>query len=73
MIRALTRMQELNMCILIEINKCARLCLYVRVLAWIIMLVDTYIDSLSFKFCEDPFFGCREIAEIIMSMHYSHF
>ena len=32
-----------------------------------------HTDSLSFKFYEDPFFGCREIAEINMSMHYSNF
>ena len=37
------------------------------------MVVDMYTDSLSFKFYEDPFIGCREIAEINMSMHYSHF
>ena len=38
---------------------------YVRVRARIIMkinmLVDWYTDSLSFKFYEDPFTGCREI------------
>ena len=50
---------------------------YVRVRARIIMkiymLVVMYTDSLSFKFYEDPFFGYREIAEINMSMDYSHF
>ena len=39
---------------------------YVRVRAQIIvkikMLVDMYTDSLSFKFYEDPFTGCGEIA-----------
>ena len=62
-------------------NKCARLCRlrasYVRVRARIIMkinmVVNMHTDSLSFKFYEDPFFGCREIAEINMSMDYSHF
>ena len=50
---------------------------YVRVRARIIMkinmVVNMHTDSLSFKFYEDPFFGCREIAEINMSMDYSHF
>ena len=62
-------------------NKCARLChlraSYLRVRARIIMKINMVVnmdtDSLSFKFYEDPFFGCREIAEINMSMHYSHF
>ena len=62
-------------------NKCARLChlraSYVRVRERIIMkinmVVNMHTDSLSFKFYEDPFFGCREIAEINMSMDYSHF
>ena len=62
-------------------NKCARFChlraSYVRVCARIIMkinmVVDIHTDSLSFKFYEDPFFGCREIAEINMSMYYSYF
>ena len=62
-------------------NKCARFChlraSYVRVRARIIMkinmAVDRHTDSLSFKFYEDPFFGSREIEEINMSMHYSHF
>ena len=35
--------------------------------AWITMndkiMVNTYIDSLSFTFYDDPFIGCREIAE----------
>ena len=50
---------------------------YVRMRARIIMkisvLIDRYTDSLSFKFYEDPFIGCGEIAETKMSMHYSHF
>ena len=70
-----------KMCILIEMNKCARFChlraSYVRVRARIIMKMDMVVnihtDSLCFKFYEDPFFGCREIAEINMSMDYSHF
>ena len=40
---------------------------YMRLRAQIIvkikMLVDMYTDSLSFKFYEDPFIGCCEIAE----------
>ena len=48
-------------------------CVRARIILKIKMLVDMYTDSLSFKFYEDPFFGCREIAEINMSMHYSHF
>ena len=35
--------------------------------------VDMYTDSLSFKFYEDPFIGCREIDKTMPSMHYSHF
>ena len=50
---------------------------YVRVRARIIvkikMLVDMYTDSLSFKFYEDPFTGCGEIAETKLSMHIYHF
>ena len=50
---------------------------YVRVRARIIMkfniLVDMYGDSLSFKFYEDLFIGCGEIAETKMSMHFYHF
>ena len=50
---------------------------HVRVRARIIMkisvLINRYTDSLSLKFYEDPFIGCGEIAEINMSMHYSHF
>ena len=50
---------------------------YVRVRARIIMrintLVDMYTDSLSFKFYENPFIGCREIDKTMPSMHYSHF
>ena len=41
--------------------------------AHINIVVDMHTDSLSFKFYEDPFFGCREIAEINMYMHYSNF
>ena len=37
------------------------------------MLIDRYTDSLSSKFYEDPFIGCREIAETKMSMHFYHF
>ena len=58
----------------INVHACAN---YVRVRARIIMkinmAVDRHTDSLSFKFYEDPFFGSREIEEINMSMHYSHF
>ena len=50
---------------------------YVRVRAQIIMkinkMVNMYTDSLSFKFYEDPFIGCGEIAETKMSMHFYHF
>ena len=50
---------------------------FVRVRARIIMkfniLVDMYGDSLSFKFYEDPFIGCGEIAETKLSMHIYHF
>ena len=49
---------------------------YVRVRAQIIvkikMLVDMYTDSLSFKFYEDPFTGCGEIAETNLSNHTVH-
>ena len=44
-----------------------------RITMKINMLVDMYTDSLSFKFYEEPFIGCGEIAETKMSMHYSHF
>ena len=50
---------------------------YVRVRARIIikinMLVDIYTDSLSFKFYENPFIGCGEIAETKLAMHIYHF
>ena len=50
---------------------------YVHMCARIIMkisiLIDRYTDSLSFKFYEDPFIGCGEIAETKMSMHFYHF
>ena len=50
---------------------------YVRMCARIIMkinmVIDSYTDSLSFKFYEDPFIGCGEIAETKMSMHFYHF
>ena len=50
---------------------------YVRVRAQIIvkikMLVDIYTDSLSLNFYEDPFTGCRDIAETKLSMHIYHF
>ena len=50
---------------------------YVRVRARNIkkikILFDMYIDSLSFKFYEDPFTGCGEIAETKLSMHIYHF
>ena len=62
-------------------NKCAHFyplrASYVRVRARIIMkinmVVDMYTDSLSFKFYEDPFTGCREIKKTIASMHIYHF
>ena len=37
------------------------------------VLVDMYTDSLSFKFYENPFIGCREIAETKLAMHIYHF
>ena len=47
-----------------------------RVLARIIMkinmLVDMHTESLSFKFYEDPFIGCGEIAETKLAMHIYH-
>ena len=50
---------------------------YVRVCAQIIMkmnmLVDKYIESLSFKFYDDPLIGCGEIAKTKPSMHTYHF
>ena len=50
---------------------------YMRVRARIIvknkMLVDMFTDSLSFKFYEDSFIGCGEIAKTKLSLHYSHF
>ena len=50
---------------------------YVRVRARIIMkinmLVDMCLDSLSFKFYDDPFIGCGEIAKTKPSMHTYHF
>ena len=50
---------------------------YVRVRARIIINVhtmfDTYIDSLSFKFYDDPFIGFGEIAETKLSMHFYNF
>ena len=39
-----------------------------RIIMNVNMMVDTYIDSLSFKFYDDPFIGCREIAETRSSM-----
>ena len=50
---------------------------YVHVCARDIMkintLFDMYTDSLSFKFYEDPFTGCGEIAETKPSIHIYHF
>ena len=50
---------------------------YMRVRAWIIMkinmLVDKYIESLSFKFYDDPLIGCGEIAKTKPSMHTYQF
>ena len=50
---------------------------YVRVRARIIikinMLINMYNGSLSFKFYEDPFIGCGEIAKTKPSMHTYHF
>ena len=48
-------------------------CVRARIIMKVNMLVDTYIDSLSFKFYEDPFIGCGEIAETILSMQIYHF
>ena len=39
----------------------------------IYMLVVMYTDSLSFIFYEDPFIGCGEIAETVLSMQIYHF
>ena len=44
-----------------------------RIIMKINMLVDMYTDSLSFKFYEDPFIGCGEIAETKLAMHIYHF
>ena len=46
---------------------------HARIIMKINMVVNMHTDILSFKFYEDPFFGCREIAEINMSIDYSHF
>ena len=62
-------------------NKCARFChlraSYVRLRARIIMkinmLVIMHTESLSFKFYEDPFIGCGEIAETKLAMHIYNF
>ena len=48
-------------------------CVCPRIQMKINMLIDSYTDSLSFKFYEDPFIGCGEIAETKMSMHYYNF
>ena len=44
-----------------------------RIIIKIKMLVHWYTDSLSFKFYENPFIGCREIAKTKSSMHIYHF
>ena len=44
-----------------------------RIIMKINMVVDMYTDSLSFKFYEDLFIGCGEIAEINLSSHNSNF
>ena len=69
MIRARTRTQEPTMCSLNEINNCARVCL-LRVHACTDHQENKYAG---FKFYGDPFVGCREIAETILSMHIYQF
>ena len=44
-----------------------------RIIMKIYMLVVMYTDRLSFKFYEDPFIGCGEIAETKLAMHIHHF
>ena len=44
-----------------------------RIIMKISMLIGRYTDSLSYKFYDDPFIGCREIDKTLPSMHYSHF
>ena len=74
MIRARTRTYEAQTSTVLHFIKNARFWrLRGRIIMKINMVVDIHTDSLSFKFYEDPFFGCREIAEINMSMDYSHF
>ena len=65
------------MCTVIDLNKDVRFC-FLRACVCtdhhtITILVDSYTDSLSFKFYEDLFIGSREIAETKSSMHISHF
>ena len=52
---------------------CSCMHMRVRIIMNVNMMVDTYIDSLSFKFYEDPFIGCGEIDETTPSMHIHHF
>ena len=37
------------------------------------VLVDMYTDSLSFKFYEDLFIGCKKMTKTKLSMHIYHF
>ena len=49
------------------VHVCARIPMKIN------MLIASYTDSLSFKFYEDPFIGCGEIAETKLSMHFYNF
>ena len=49
------------------VHVCARIPMKIN------MLIASYTDRLSFKFYEDPFIGCGEIAETKMSMHFYNF
>ena len=44
-----------------------------RIIMKIYVMVNIYTDSLSLKFYDDPFIGCREIAETRSSMQIWHF
>ena len=48
-------------------------CVRVQIIINVNMMVDTYIDSLRFKFYVDPFIDCGEIAQKILSMRIYHF
>ena len=54
-----------------SVNMCAHVLPRMRVCAWIFtklfLVVFYYLMSLSFKFREDPIFGCGDICETIMT------